>query len=104
MEYKAEESCGNIFADLGLSHPEARAAKAELCIQIRRIIRDRKLTQTEAAKLLEVEQLKISQLMNGRVSGFSLGKFMHLLAILNCNIEIIIRPSSNKGHITVAVQ
>ena len=43
------ESSGNVFADLGLSNPDERMAKAELALAITRHIRARGLNQTEAA-------------------------------------------------------
>lgn len=103
MDFKVEESSGNVFEDLNLSNPEERVAKTEICIQIRRAIQSRKLTQLQAAKLLGLEQSKVSLLMNGRVSGFSLEKLMELLVSLNFNIEIIISPTLDKGHVKVAL-
>jgi nicotinate (nicotinamide) nucleotide adenylyltransferase len=44
-----EESSGNVFADLGLSDPEERLAKADLAIAISREIQARGLTQGQAA-------------------------------------------------------
>ena len=43
---------GNVFADLGLDHPEEEKLKAQLVREIRDIIKRRKLTQTKAATLL----------------------------------------------------
>lgn len=37
-------SSGNVFADLGLSNPEERLAKAELAFQINTIIEQKGLT------------------------------------------------------------
>jgi predicted XRE-type DNA-binding protein len=36
---------GNVFADLGLSNPEERLAKAQLVHRIAEIIKERQLTQ-----------------------------------------------------------
>ena len=47
---------GNVFADLGYARPEAAAAKAELAHRITKIIERRKLTQAQAANILEVDQ------------------------------------------------
>ena len=38
------KSSGNIFADLGLPHPEQELLKARLTLQIHRIIKARHLT------------------------------------------------------------
>ncbi|MBI2222663.1 MAG: XRE family transcriptional regulator [Acidobacteria bacterium] len=50
------------IADLGYARPEEAAAKAELAHKITKIIERRKLTQAEAASLLEVDQPKVSAL------------------------------------------
>ena len=47
---------GNIFADLGLPNAEEYQLKATLLVQIKRLIAERELTQTEAAKLIKMKQ------------------------------------------------
>ncbi len=47
-----ENSSGNVFADLGLPHPERELLKAKLTLQIYRLIKERGITQTEAGKIL----------------------------------------------------
>ena len=42
---RAQESSGNIFADLGLPNPEQELLKAQLTLQIYKIIKQRGLTQ-----------------------------------------------------------
>lgn len=85
---------GNIFADLGLSNPEERLAKAELARQINNIIKQKKLTQVAAAKLLEIDQPKISALSTGRLSGFSLERLFRFLNILDQDITIKVTPKT----------
>lgn len=85
-------SSGNVFADLGLPNPEESLLKAELAIQINRLIASNQLTQVEAAKLLGLDQPKISALNRGLLKGFSVERLFKLLAMLNQDIEIIIRP------------
>lgn len=87
-----EESSGNVFADLGIPHPEEYLVKAELAIQINKLIKQRKLNQTDAAKLLEIDQPKISALSRGRLAGFSVERLFKLLAVLDQDIEIVIKP------------
>lgn len=81
-------SSGNIFADLGVSNPEERLAKAELAYQINTLIQERKLTQIQAAKLLGVDQPKISSLRKGKLSGFSLERLFRFLNMLGQEITI----------------
>ena len=75
------QGSGNVFADLGLANPDQELMKARLTLQIARIIRDRGLTQTEAAKILGIQQPHVSalarnsrrQLLGGPADGVSNG-------------------------------
>lgn len=87
-----EESSGNVFADLGISYPEEYLVKADIAIQVNKLLKKRKLNQTDAAKLLGLDQPKISALSRGRLSGFSVERLFKLLAILDQDIEIVIKP------------
>jgi predicted XRE-type DNA-binding protein len=84
---------GNVFADLGLLNPEEALAKAELAHKIIVLIRERGLTQSEAAGLLGVDQPKISALMRGRLTGFSLERLMRFLLRLGQDIRIIVEAN-----------
>lgn len=96
-----EESSGNVFADLGVPHPEEFLVKAELAIQINKLIEKRKLNQTDAAKLLGLDQPKISALSRGRLAGFSVERLFKLLAILDQDIEIVIKPHRGREEHSV---
>jgi len=84
-------SSGNVFEDLGLSEPADRLAKAELARKIAEIITKRHLNQADAAKLLGVDQPKISNIMNGRLSGFSLERLIHFLNVLGREVQIVVK-------------
>ena len=105
-EIPVEESSGNVFADLGLMDPEERLAKADLAIAISREIEARGLTQGAAAELLGVAQPDVSNLMRGRLSGYSIERLTRLLNALGQDVEIRIRPAGKgdeRGHLRVAV-
>jgi predicted XRE-type DNA-binding protein len=84
-------SGGNVFADLGLAHPEEALAKAELAHKIAELIQRKKLTQIQAARLLKVDQPKVSALVRGQLSGFSLERLMRFLLLLGQDIKITVR-------------
>lgn len=88
-----EPSGGNVFADLGLKNPEVLLAKAELAQRIADIIAERKLTQVRAAKLLGIDQPKVSALLRGRLGGFSTDRLFRFLNALGRDVEIVIRPA-----------
>ena len=85
------KSSGNVFADLGLPRPEEALAKAELGQKISAIIRERRLTQAQAAQVLGVDQPKISALTRGRLSGFSIERLLRFLTLLGHNVEITVK-------------
>ena len=89
-----EVGSGNVFADLGLPQPDLALAKAKLVQRIRDVIANRKLTQSEAAALLGLDQPKVSALVRGRVAGYSLDRLSKFLNLLGQRIEISVRQAS----------
>ena len=99
------ESSGNVFADLGLPHPEQEMMKARLTLQIFHLIRDRGITQAEAAKTLGIKQPHVSLLMRNRAGSFSVGKLMEFLTILGQDVEVTVRPSrKEQGRMSVMTE
>src|ERR1017187_2107601 len=84
---------GNVFADLGLPNPEQELMKARLTLEIARIIKDRGLTQSEAAKILGVQQPHVSALARNRAGNFSVGRLMEFLTALGQDVEIVVKPT-----------
>ena len=98
-------SSGNVFADLGLPDAEELLAKADLMIEIRDVIEERELTQAEAAEIMGIDQPKVSALVNGKMSGFSMERLYRYLNALGRDIEIIVTPmpkSRSQAHISVS--
>ncbi len=90
---RVESGSGNVFADLGLPNPDLAPAKAELVQRIRHVIAARKLTQTQAAAVLGLDQPKVSALVRGRVEGYSLDRLFRFLTALGQRVEITVRPA-----------
>jgi predicted XRE-type DNA-binding protein len=99
---RAQESSGNVFADLGLPHPERELLKAKLTLQIYRLIKRRRLKQAEAGKILGIQQPHVSALMRNRAGTFSVERLMDFLTALGQDVEIIVRPT-RKQHGEVSV-
>jgi len=98
-------STGNLFADLGFPDAEERMAKVNLALQINILIKRKKLTQKQAAELLNIDQPKISALSTGKLSGFSLERLFRFLTILGQDIIINITPkarSKKNAHVIVS--
>ena len=91
-----EESSGNIFADLGLPHPEQELLKARLTLQIYRIIKARRVTQTQAGEILGIRQPQVSLLMRNRSGNFSVERLMDFLTALGHDVEVHVTPTRKK--------
>jgi predicted XRE-type DNA-binding protein len=84
-------SSGNVFADLGLPKPDELLAKADLAAKIIEEIERRRLTQSEAAKILGADQPKLSALRQGKLSGFSIERLLRFLVMLGRDVEITVK-------------
>ncbi|MGA2877370.1 MAG: helix-turn-helix transcriptional regulator [Bryobacteraceae bacterium] len=82
---------GNVFADLNLPQADDLLAKAELAAKIIAEIQRRRLTQSQAAAVLGIDQPKVSALKQGKLSGFSIERLMRFLLVLGRDIEITVK-------------
>jgi predicted XRE-type DNA-binding protein len=87
---------GNVFADLGVPDPGVALAKADLAHRIGEVIRGRKLSQTRAAAILGVTQPKVSDLVRGKLAGFTIDRLLRFLNRLDQDVEITVRPASGR--------
>ena len=92
------ESSGNVFADLDIPNPEEAIAKSEIVMKIHDIIKKKKLTQANAAKILKISQPKISLLLRGYLTDFSLERLLRFLNDLGQDVYISIVPSTHSDH------
>ena len=70
---------GNVFADLELPDAETLQIKTGLVIEIRRAIRQLRLTQQAAATRMGLTQPQVSSMMRGDFSSVSERKLMDCL-------------------------
>ena len=95
---------GNVFRDLGFPNPEREQLKAQLTLQIYRLIQERGLTQAEAGKILGIQQPHVSALMRGQSGAFSIERLMDFLTALGQDIEITVKPTRRaQGELSVVV-
>jgi predicted XRE-type DNA-binding protein len=89
---------GNIFADLGLPNAEEHQLKAALVVQLKRLIAERGLTQTAAAKLVALKQPDMSKLLRGHFRAVSVERLMRILTAFDQDIEITVKPHRKRGQ------
>lgn len=85
-------SSGNVFADLGLDDAGEHLIKAGLVVNISRIIRKRRLTQSAAAQIMGIDQPKVSAMLAGQFRGYSVERLMRFLVALGHDVEIVVKP------------
>jgi predicted XRE-type DNA-binding protein len=87
---RIEKSCGNVFIDLGFPPDEATILlmRADLMIDLRKLIERKKLTQAKAAKLLGVSQSRVSDLVRGKWERFSLEMLITLATRAGIRVRI----------------
>jgi predicted XRE-type DNA-binding protein len=89
---------GNIFADLGLPNAEEHQLKAALVVQLKRLVAEREMTQTAAAKLVGMKQPDLSKLLRGQFKLVSVEKLMRMLTAFDQDVEITVRPHRKRGE------
>ena len=92
MTIKVRRSSGNVFRDLGFSNEEAENLKirANLMIRLSQLIETRRLTQSQAARLFEVTQPRISDLVRGKIDRFSIDTLVAMLGHAGIRVQIVV--------------
>jgi predicted XRE-type DNA-binding protein len=102
-----ELSSGNVFADLGFENSGQEMLKAKLTVQIYRLLKDRGVTQQEAAKILGTTQAQVSALMRCKPVSVSIGRLMEFLTVLGQDVEVTVKPAPRRrkvGDMSVVVR
>jgi predicted XRE-type DNA-binding protein len=94
MAVQARRSSGNVFSDLGFAEDEAENLKirADLMIELTKLIETLALTQAAAAKLLGVTQPRVSDLMRGKIDRFSVDGLIAMLGHAGVCVSIAVAP------------
>ena len=74
-----EPSSGNVFDDLGLPDAEELLAKSELAVEINQLLEEKGWTQTEIARRIGLDRLRVFDLSRGRLSDFSINQLQTIL-------------------------
>jgi predicted XRE-type DNA-binding protein len=90
MKSKLQHSSGNVFRDLGFSAEEAEnlRVRADLMIELTKLIEERDLTQAAAAKLLGVSQPRVSDLVRGKIELFSVDTLIAMLGTAGIQVRV----------------
>jgi len=83
---------GSVFDDLGFSKEESQNLKIRSVLMqaVEQYIIKNKLTQSEAAKLLGVTQPRVSDLMRGKISLFTIDILVKMMTRINISVALVI--------------
>jgi predicted XRE-type DNA-binding protein len=106
MKRDHEVSSGNVFADLAFRNAEQELLKARLTLQIHKLLKQRGLTQSQAAKLLGTTQPQISALMGLKPVSVSIGRLLGFLNALGQDVQVTVKPARHRkaGTVSLVVQ
>jgi len=92
---RVTSSTGNVFRDIGFSQEEAEhlLVRADLLIQLQKLVASRGLKQAEVARLLRVTQPRVSDLLRGRIDLFSTDSLIDMLARLGVGVRLVVKPT-----------
>lgn len=91
-----EHGSTNVFADLGFADPEEKKLKVQLAMRLNALLEERGVSQSKVAILLGIPQPHVSDLVNYRLNRFPSERLLHLITLLDRDVEILIRPKSTK--------
>jgi predicted XRE-type DNA-binding protein len=91
-------SSGNVFRDMGFARDEAEhlTIRADLLIQLQRLIASSSLRQAHVAKLLRVTQPRVSDLLRGRIDLFSTDSLIDMLARFGVEVRLVVKRSRSR--------
>lgn len=92
---KLTPSSGNVFADLQLDAPEKLQTRARLLSEVVSILDQRKMTQAQTARVLAIDQPRVSALKRGKLSMFSTDKLLGFLSALGNDVDIIVKKRTH---------
>ena len=78
----------------GLKNGDERLAKVKLAFEINQLLQGRGLKQKAASELLGITQPEVSQIANGRLSGFTFDRLYRCLQALDMSVEITLKKNT----------
>jgi|SRR5665213_1877015 len=97
---------GDIFDDLGFSPEEVLEGKikADIWQALIRHIEDRALTQADLVVALKAHQPDVSNLLNGKISNFSVTRLIQFAGRLNLQASVKLKATKNDPSTILAVR
>ena len=86
-------SSGNVFLDLGFPPEEAEhlLIRSDLMVELQKAISSRGLKHAAAAKILQVPQPRLTDLLRGRVDLFTTDTLIDMLGRLGVRVRLVMQ-------------
>jgi predicted XRE-type DNA-binding protein len=86
---------GDIFKDFGFSEEESAALTIKACLfrKLQTALKEQPGTQMELGGKLNIPQSKISDILSGKMAGYSVERIVNLLQKLNYEISVDAHPA-----------
>ncbi|WP_373489566.1 helix-turn-helix domain-containing protein [Blastomonas sp.] len=101
--FTVQRGSGNVFADLGFADADTMALKSSLAIRLAELIKQRKMTQTDAARITGIDQPNLSRVLRGKLKDFSSDRLVKALNLLEADIEITVSTRGQKIGDTIVL-
>lgn len=83
-----ERSSGNMFADIGVAEADNMKVRAELVVEIHRIMQDEGWNQIEAAEHFGVSRPRLNDVRRGRLEKVTVDRLINMLAAAGRHVHI----------------
>ena len=96
-KFDIEHSSGNVFKDIGFDDDEADSllVRAQLISALRDLIQSSGLSQRQVAKIIDVQQPRIAEIMGMKTQLFSSDLLMKLLSRMGKKVSVVIEDRKN---------
>lgn len=88
---RAEIVGGSVYEQFGYKDHKEMETKANLVMEISCAIKNKRITQIEAAEILGISQPKLSELLSGHFRGFSVERLINFLNELGKDVDIVVK-------------
>ncbi len=98
IDTRLTRGSGDVFTDLGFSPAESRnlRLRSQMMTALTKFIEREGLTQADAARRMKVSQPRISDLIRGKISRFSLDALVNMLGDAGLEVAFRIKPPTRR--------
>jgi predicted XRE-type DNA-binding protein len=95
-ENKRPSETDDLLDSFSEDEAEHLVIRADLLIQIQKVVTARRLKQAPLAKVLQVSQPRVSDLLRGRLHLFSIETLIDMLGRLGVQVRLVVKPTRRR--------